>query len=416
MLEELGPRALHLVQGRLAMCLAAIADTECGHLDLARATLDRLMPFSAGVLGPSLEFVAIDLGIASGALSGLGQRLEALLASALARRQASHTFAAARLELQLRALRGQPPIDQPGLGELEPPSRAYRDLVALRARALELLSGRTSDALEIESSHTEVRIVTSTVAALAALLGGDAKRALDRARAAQALAKSHAFAVYEAEALELVLAALLLLDRRHELARGADELSALGRRMGSGRFAAEGELWSLAAEPELDRPELVERLAQLDQVAPVAARRARALLGDTAALDSLDQLVIARLHERGFRAPELVTSGAPDAPTWGLDARRRAIWLEDGTRIDLVSRDVPWRLLEVLADAGGAADKETLVARIWAPKEYHPLKHDNRLRLAVRELRRVIEVDVAHPERVLTTDDGYALGGKVRRL
>jgi hypothetical protein len=102
--------------------------------------------------------------------------------------------------------------------------------------------------------------------------------------------------------------------------------------------------------------------------------------------------------------------------TWGLDERRRAVWLDDGSLVDLSKRDVPWRLLSILADAGGHADKESIVVQVWAPKSYHPLAHDNRLRLAARELRRAVEADLANPKRLLTTEDGYALGGRVRRL
>jgi hypothetical protein len=56
------------------------------------------------------------------------------------------------------------------------------------------------------------------------------------------------------------------------------------------------------------------------------------------------------------------------------------------------------------------------VLTVWRERVYHPLRHDNRLHAAVRKLRRRIEDDPRAPARVVTTDQGYALGGTVRLL
>ena len=64
----------------------------------------------------------------------------------------------------------------------------------------------------------------------------------------------------------------------------------------------------------------------------------------------------------------------------------------------------------------GRATKEELVVAVWREAEYHPLKHDNRIKLMVHKLRKSLENDAAAPYRLLTTDDGYALGGQVRRF
>ena len=74
------------------------------------------------------------------------------------------------------------------------------------------------------------------------------------------------------------------------------------------------------------------------------------------------------------------------------------------------------RILTTIADHEGSVSKEDLVLAAWDEQEYHPLRHDNRLRLAVRKLRQVLEVDASNPTRVLTTSDGYAFGGHVRLL
>jgi DNA-binding response OmpR family regulator len=90
------------------------------------------------------------------------------------------------------------------------------------------------------------------------------------------------------------------------------------------------------------------------------------------------------------------------------------VWLPRGRAVALDRRPVLWRLLEVLLGRGGKATKEELVEDVWS-EPYHPLRHDNRLRLAVRKLRKLVEDDAAHPTRVITTADGYALRGTVRR-
>jgi hypothetical protein len=56
------------------------------------------------------------------------------------------------------------------------------------------------------------------------------------------------------------------------------------------------------------------------------------------------------------------------------------------------------------------------VAEVWSERDYHPLRHDNRLQVAVRALRALVEDDPRRPARVLTTADGYALGGAARVL
>ena len=56
-----------------------------------------------------------------------------------------------------------------------------------------------------------------------------------------------------------------------------------------------------------------------------------------------------------------------------------------------------------------------LVRAAWDEDEYHPLRHDGKLHVAVRKLRETIEDDPKKPIRLATTDDGYRLGGPVRR-
>jgi hypothetical protein len=94
------------------------------------------------------------------------------------------------------------------------------------------------------------------------------------------------------------------------------------------------------------------------------------------------------------------------------------VWLSSGKRVDLSREPTLWRVLDVLASSGGAASKERIAAEVWDVREYHPLRHDQRLQTAVRRLRVAIEDDASQPARLVTTDDGYRFGtsAPLRRL
>jgi hypothetical protein len=147
-------------------------------------------------------------------------------------------------------------------------------------------------------------------------------------------------------------------------------------------------------------------------VAPAAARRARALLGDEAALDVIDRAVVSAARARlGIRILPIVTGirAGGGAGGWGLDERTRAVWLP-GRSCPMAERPLMWRMLRVIAAGGGAADKETLARGAWDLRDYHPHRDDGRLHTAVRALRQLIEDDPANPARLLTTEMGYAFG------
>jgi DNA-binding winged helix-turn-helix (wHTH) protein len=92
------------------------------------------------------------------------------------------------------------------------------------------------------------------------------------------------------------------------------------------------------------------------------------------------------------------------------------VWLPGERWVDFARRRLHFELLLCLADAGGSATKEELVLRVWKETEYHPLRHDARLQVAIRKVRELIEEDPSRPERLVTTPEGYALRGTVRRI
>lgn len=107
----------------------------------------------------------------------------------------------------------------------------------------------------------------------------------------------------------------------------------------------------------------------------------------------------------------MVQRGA--GPEWTVDADGARILLDDGTAVDFSSKKVLFELLCTLCRRGGAATKEQLLEEAWGVREYHPLHHDNRLKVAVRKLRRLLE-DALGADPVEAADDGYRLRGRVR--
>lgn len=73
-------------------------------------------------------------------------------------------------------------------------------------------------------------------------------------------------------------------------------------------------------------------------------------------------------------------------------------------------------MVTTLVDKGGEASKEELVLGAWEERLYHPERHDPKLHVAVRALRKTIERDPSNPELLRTADDGYALGRPFRFL
>ena len=113
--------------------------------------------------------------------------------------------------------------------------------------------------------------------------------------------------------------------------------------------------------------------------------------------------------------PRASTLPACEGEPWGLADDGCSVWLTGGRTIPLADRAGLWGVLATLFGCGGAASKEQLVEAVWSGTTYHPLRDDGRLRNVIFKLRQLIEVDPAQPERLVTTESGYALGGLVRR-
>jgi DNA-binding winged helix-turn-helix (wHTH) protein len=87
--------------------------------------------------------------------------------------------------------------------------------------------------------------------------------------------------------------------------------------------------------------------------------------------------------------------------------------LAEGRQVDLSGKKVLFDLLVALCRQGGTASKERLLEVAWGVRDYHPLHHDNRLKVAVRKLRRILE-DVLGHDPIVAGEDGYRLTDQVR--
>ncbi|MCA9565388.1 MAG: winged helix-turn-helix domain-containing protein, partial [Myxococcales bacterium] len=202
---------------------------------------------------------------------------------------------------------------------------------------------------------------------------------------------------------------------RDTILRLADRLAAWGAEFPSQRFLILGQFFSAIAQNQPPAPSWLQAMANRTAEAPRESRWSRALLSASntllgASLNALDRSLIAsfqKWHPSWRIRPG--DCGYGEEPAWGLDVPRQILWRSDGSEVDLGSAPLLWAL--VLSVFQGVGDKEGLQA-VWGETDYHPLKHDNRLRLSIRKLRELVEPDPSKPIYLLTTEDGYSLGGR----
>lgn len=403
--------------GRGIRLSRAAMGLDTGELDRARAELDALEPYA----GPSSLYypyacqARISLAIEAGDLEGVDERAAAIAAGGPGSLQREAMYDGIRLA-QLRRTRYVEPEGAPPVSMFGDAYRIHR--VEHRLRFGEIGPEEALAELDAEAQHPELRMMRRRSRAVAKLVAGRTDEALAELDAALAMAREQGYRVQEAEAREVAGDVLLVRGEADRLAAITADLGALAAAMPSRRFACAARFFAAVASGPCDFAAL-EAIAGATLVAPYLALRARALLGASPPRDAVDALVLAAITRRpSFSAPETLGGAAvePWQPGWGIDERASIVWLPDGSRVDFARQPVSWKILAALADGGGRATKEQLVAAVWSERDYHPLRHDNRLHVAVRALRARIEEDPARPSRVVTVDDGYAIGGVARRI
>lgn len=365
--------------------------------------------------------------------SGAGARIDALgrAAQAEGAGMAQDVLAYVDvLHVQAAVAEGRPPnavVLEPD-GETPPTASlaTSRELVRAWHRAR---WGETVDVPEPgDLAYVEHRLLAALARGTALLVtaGGDAATAPPRhpgpvvqARgvlaAALAEAQTAGYALQEVALHRHLALAGVLGDDPTLTAASAAALSEWADAMASPRLREEATLLACVGEDQPPDPAWLERMAGSSDAIATVRRWSRWLLGGAPALDPLEQRVLERLaeHDGWARIRTLGEQGTSWRSGYGLDAAHGHVWGSLGQRLDLSRHATLRRVLEVLLAAGGTAGKEDLLRQVWAVENYHPLHHDNRLRVAVRKLRQRFH-DAGMDDPLDTLEDGYALRGTWR--
>ena len=258
--------------------------------------------------------------------------------------------------------------------------------------------------------HEAVKVVFLGAEANQALVNGDGEQARRKTQQGVEIARQHGLVTFELPALSALADVLVCERKEDEALRTVDELAGLATRCDSMRLLGEVSLYRALLGPHLLTQELLTVAATTWWSAPVACRRARALLGGQVELDRIDERVLASVRTRHKLEVRRPAPGAPFEEAWVIDSARKQVYFAQGAALDLTSKALLLRILEVLAESGGRATKEELATRVWDLRSYHALRDDKRMQVAIRKLRLLLEVDPSDPTRVVTTDEGYALG------
>ena len=399
-----------LLRARQAMATRARLLIDRGELAEATALVKSMRPFARppSVLRPEILELEAAIDLIEGRAEGLLERIEAVVSGSEGV-DAGCALRARCMSIDLALASGVTPT----LSVPVQTSRLEAHELALWRRLANAHAGNFVVGDELDPIHPRHRALAALVGSTDALVARRPADAAEIARTGARLAKRHRYLVLEGVLLRAEGDALAVLGAAGELEANSAFLRELANTVKSPRLALDAELW-LA----VDEPAELERIADAFDVSPSAARRARALLGADERLDEVDGLVVrALVSRRGGAVAETVCGGGRAWTVgWGLDDRTQTVWLSEGRKVDLSKKPLLWRVLATLADRGGQATKEDLVLTAWQEREYHPGRHDSRLHVSARKIRELIEDEPAAPRRLLTTDDGYRLGGTVRRL
>ena len=411
---QVGERAMALYAGRGVLEYGAILALGLGRFDQVRDIQARLAPFDRSdhaVLRSALRLAQVQLD--TGQWDGLRGHLLDLVARADALCYGDAFYSATDKLMQLDMLEGLPweALETLGLSAEIPQFEHQRRIRDLRWQVLEGYPwGEVADGLlEGVGDYTQQRCFVQMTRAMALGMGGEPERARQCALEVLEELRQTGHRVSLVECLMQACDLFWILSEHELHARLTREFGSMSRLMPSARFeAAVGWHRELLQAPRI-RPEIMESLGAGRD--PVAGRRARALLGDGAPLHAWDRRVLDRvLGLEGVWRPVQTRSWTEQGPVWGVDFQRQGVWDHTGCWHDLRQRAGLLGLIWHLVVQGGEASKEALVCGVWGEDEYHPLKHDNRLRLTVRRFRALIPSG----DPLQAMGDGYALCGRTR--
>ncbi len=295
--ERVAPVSLidWLAHTMLAVC--------AGRLEEARGLLEKARPFAdrSPAARAALDGLELRRRVTAGDLAGLDAEIARLSQEALRARNPQRYHYAQLGRAWLGALRADAPADLAWPEELPP-------LIPLHRIQLEYASAwaalRRGEEVDLHpppaGGPVEQQIIYELLGATRALLARDTPIALERARSA-ATSGSRARLAFSpswptrsgCSGDNLGIA----LGRADVLADAVATLRHVADAMGSPRARLDAELLEAARAGLLAAP-VLEAIAERMDVSPVAARRARALLGAEVRLDSVDALVVRALTGR----------------------------------------------------------------------------------------------------------------------
>ncbi len=274
----------------------------------------------------------------------------------------------------------------------------------LRIGEQRLLRGQTVTLPEVDGGTDEMRAFVLMLQAMRAAIEGDHGRAQGLFERGRVMANRASYHLIECDILQRTAEHAIIAGLPQVGAHTAAALAALAKEAGAARLEVLARFYEAVCQDDLSA-----MWTEAHSICPAARRLWRAALGQGAPGNQWETWLSAAIHRT--RAPESVLAAAKDGPLWAVGDG--CVYRDDGQIIEVQRHQILWRFLTALVQGGGGLELDPLVCFVWNEQEYHPLKHDNRLRLAARKLRKLIEHDPANPTMIITSDNAYVLGGTV---
>jgi hypothetical protein len=388
---------------------------EAGDLDSGVKAYARWMPFSRWppLFAIPMRLLYTQLCLMRGAFDGLEQHVSETTREA--ERLGNQEFIGWTLAGQylLAILRARPAIESAAAAAA---IRTTGPEAFFRAALVQVLAMRTGGEIPVagwleESALPDiidVRINWHRAFAMRAIFESDWAQARRHTEAMGVLAEDNGVAMYSCDTLVLRAELALLMGDPQRAASEAEALAVRATAMGSKHYGGEAEFFKAVSESPCINPGLLEQLALRVDEAPVAARRARALLSGIEG-DFYDRKIVAAINR--LNDVELVSLSPAGVKHhragWGLDCVRKQVWFAEREPLDLARQKQAWDLLMAIADSGEIS-KDALAMGVWSLPDYHPLRDDKRLQVGLSRLRDALGDEAGR--RIETTATGYRIG------
>lgn len=376
----------------------ALLATETLELERARAILERMLPWFDVTHGLGLH-IRLLLGHVE-IRSGHDERGLAYLDALLDAPHATELHASARVTRARCIAATQGFAVAPSLGDTAHSAHVARSEQEYASeRAIRLLGATDDMPAENPFIHALARV----------LLGEDADlEALEHERERARCQGLEARAWILSQRLGMLYICAGRFDAATVAWRAASEASALA---GNQPLAdAEASMAALvSAEPGTLAP---ARLVAWYTEQP--ASRYKRVLGAVLGYETPDlfEALVARKLCESRLLWSVARRDADGAPTWWFDLER-SLAIQPYAALELSARTRQGQLFHALCKRGGEATKAELLRDVWGIEEHHPLRDENRLRMAAHKLKRALE-GLTDGDPIRATDDGYRVSDQCR--